>query len=134
MVRRFCRLKVAAAVAMFGWGLLFTAGTTQAGWFRDRGANRCRYVYGSLAGTTNAAPANSGITAPVPPAGGSQGFLPPAPPIPPTVEIAPAPARFPAALIEDRRRGRGGWPAFPPFVTALSSRSRFCDTAGRFAG
>jgi hypothetical protein len=96
MVRRFCRLKVAAAAAMFGLGLLFMAGTAQAGWFRDRGANRCRYVYGSLAGTTSAAPASSGITSPIPRKGGLQDFLPPAPPIPPTVEIAPAPAHSPA--------------------------------------
>jgi hypothetical protein len=91
MLRRSCRLKVAATVAVLGLGMTFAAGNAQAGWFRDRG--RCRYVYTWVAATSSPAPANRGITAPVPPAGGSQGFLPPAPPLPPTNdETAPAPA------------------------------------------
>jgi hypothetical protein len=92
MMRRSCRLKVAATVAALGLGIVFAAANVQAGWFRDRG--RCCSVYTWVPVTSSAAPpTNRGITAPVPPASVSQGFLPPAPPLPPgSEETAPAPA------------------------------------------
>ncbi len=81
MMMRHCWRKVVAVVATLGLGVTFLTGNAQAGWLRDRGRCRCRGDYGWAAAATSGAAASGGFTAPVPPAGGSQGFLPPAPPV-----------------------------------------------------
>ena len=104
MTKRYYWLRIAAAVAAIGLSTTFLTGNAQAGRLRDRGCcYRCDYVWGT-AGIATApvgivtAPASRGITAPIPPAGGSQDFLPPAPPgsvAVPAGETAPAKALSP---------------------------------------
>jgi hypothetical protein len=94
MIKRYGWLRIATAVAALGLGTTFLAGNAQAGRLRDRGWCYC-CNYGWATTVIAIAPSSRGITAPVPPKGGSQDFLPPAPPgsvAVPAAETAPAKA------------------------------------------